>query len=37
MLLGDGTTVYRQRQPQQSPLWKLLDKHYVTFEREYEH
>ena len=28
MLSGNGASVYHPRQPQQSPLWKLLDTHY---------
>jgi hypothetical protein len=33
---GKGLSVYHPRQPQQSPLWKLLEKHYATFEQEFE-
>jgi hypothetical protein len=36
MLSGNGTSVYHPRQPQLSPLRKLLDTHYETFERDYE-
>lgn len=36
MLPGASTGVYRQRKPQQSPLWKLLDNHFLTFERDFE-
>jgi hypothetical protein len=36
MLPGNGASVYHPRQPQQSPLWKLLDTHYETFEQDYE-
>lgn len=31
---GNGLTVYHPRQPQQSPLWIILDKHYASFEQE---
>jgi len=27
---GNGLTVYHPRQPQQSPLWRILDKHYAS-------
>ena len=33
---GNGLTVYHPRQPQQSPLWIILDKHYASFEQEFE-
>lgn len=33
---GGGASVYHPRQPQQSPLWTLLDSHYDTFELNYE-
>ena len=36
MLEGNGLSVYHPRQPQQSVLWKLLDRHYSTFTRDYE-
>ena len=36
MLSGNGASVYHPRQPQQSPLWKLLEDHFDSFERDYE-
>lgn len=36
ILSGHGASVYHPRQPQQSPLWKLLDTHYEIFERDYD-
>lgn len=36
MLEGNGAAVYHPRQPQQSPLWKLLDDHFEGFERDYD-
>ena len=33
---GNGLSVYHPRQPQQSVLWKLLDRHYSTFAERYE-
>jgi len=33
---GNGLTVYHPRQPQQSPLWRILDKDYASFEQEFE-
>lgn len=33
---GNGLSVYHPRQSQQSPLWKLLEKHYATFEQGFE-
>ncbi|MBE0575555.1 MAG: transposase [Desulfuromonadales bacterium] len=36
MLSREDVSVYHPRQPQQSTLWKLLDAHYATFERDYE-
>lgn len=36
MSAADRSEVYRPRKPQQSPLWRMLDRHYEGFEKNYE-
>jgi hypothetical protein len=34
--VGEGPSVYRPRNPERTPLWKLFDEHYLDFTRIHE-
>ncbi|MCU0728332.1 MAG: hypothetical protein MUE73_21515, partial [Planctomycetes bacterium] len=34
--VAEGPSVYRPRNPERTPLWKLFDEHYLDFTRIHE-